>query len=1043
MIRRLAPICFLIPAISPVFAAPGPYFTPNLGQAPPQFLYTAAAGDMRAGFAADSVEFHLGRSAISLRFGGAQAPRIEALHRLPATVNVYQGHTPETWAKGIPAYSGIVYRGLYAGIDAVYDVTRQGLKCEFRVGAGANPGQIKLLYSGMKRLEVEPTGGLVLNTDSGILREAAPEVYQTVSGIRQRVPAAFRRVADGTVVFDIGAYDVQQDLIIDPLISSTYFGRAGNDIATAVATDSSGNVYVAGYTDSTDLTTTRIGPVRGVDAFVAKFQPDGRTLVYCTYLGGSSDDRALGLAVDSSGNAFLTGSTTSADFPAVNAYKPGLTGSSDAFIAKLDPFGGLLFSTYFGGDGSESGNGIALDAAGNIYVAGATTSSSAFRTVVSYQSRAAAGSDAFVIKFNTTGTALLYAAYVGGGADERARAIAVNAAGEAYITGETTSLDFLVVNAFQPVPGGNQDAFLAKINAAGTGLLFSTYVGGAGGTTGFQESGGAIALDPAGNVYIAGTTSSTDFPLLKAWQTAYSGGSSDVFVCKAGSTGTLVYSSYLGGNSVDVASAIAVTSSGVVYVGGYTASTNFPGTAATQTSNHGFYDAFVTQIGLDGAIVQTEYIGGAGSDAANAIALTTGEQLFVAGQTTSSDFPVSGPFQAQTGGGLDAFLFRMTMAQPDGLLFIPLTPCRVVDTRYPAGAFGSPFIPASSSRAFPISSGTCGFSSTPLAYSLNITVLPHRGLGYITVWPAGQPRPLASTMNSPDGRIKANAVIVPAGSNGAVSVFVTDDADVIIDVNGYFVAPYTPGALAFYPMTPCRVMDTRLAASPLGGPSVAAQETRLAPVQSSNCGVPSNAAAYSLNFTAVPKTTLTFLSTWPAGASRPLVSTLNASTGTIVANAAILGAGAAGAINVYTSNAADVILDINGYFAPPGLGGLMYHGITPCRVLDTRSSAGALGGPVLAGQRSFPIISSPCSTPSSAAAFVLNATAIPQVGYLGYLGMWPDGVPTPLVSTLNAADGFITSNAAIVPTNNGSIAAFTSNAAHLILDLMGYFAPGH
>jgi hypothetical protein len=372
------------------------------------------------------------------------------------------------------------------------------------------------------------------------------------------------------------------------------------------------------------------------------------------------------------------------------------------------------------------------------------------------------------------------------------------------------------------------------------------------------------------------------------------------------------------------------------------------------------------------------------------------------------------------------------------LLFIPSAPCRVADTRNATGPFGGPSIARGFSRSFVIPNSACSIPSTAAAYSLNVTVIPKAGLGYLTVWPTGVAQPVVSTLNS-DGRVKANAAIVPAGTSGAISVYATDTTDVVLDINGYFVAATSTSALAFYPLTPCRIADTRNPTGALGGPSLVGMQTRAFPILSSACNIPSSAQAYSLNFTAVPQDGLGYLSAWPTGQAWPGVSTLNVpTTNPVVANAAIVPAGTSGEINVLGSNNTDVVIDINGYFALPGsaAGGQSLFTATPCRTLDTRSSSGSFNGTLAVN-----ITSGPCGIPSSAQAFVLNATVVPTGG-LGYLTLWPESEAQPVVSTLNADDGVIASNMAIVPTTNGSIDAFSSSSTQLILDISGYFAPG-
>ncbi len=371
-----------------------------------------------------------------------------------------------------------------------------------------------------------------------------------------------------------------------------------------------------------------------------------------------------------------------------------------------------------------------------------------------------------------------------------------------------------------------------------------------------------------------------------------------------------------------------------------------------------------------------------------------------------------------------------------GLLFVPITPCRVADTRRADGVFGGPTLSEMATRDFAIPNSACNVPNNAGAYSLNVTVVPKSELGFLSIWPTGQGQPLVSTLNS-DGRVKANAAIVPAGINGAVSVYVSDPTDVIVDINGYFAAPDNTPSLAFYPLTPCRAADTRNAAGALGGPVLAGSQTRHFPIQSSGCGAPATAQAYSLNFTAVPRGPVGYISTWPTGQSQPLVSTLNASTGAVTANAAIVPAGTNGGIDVYTSDASDLVIDINGYFGPPATGGLSLYPVTPCRLVDTRNPP---PGTPLVGTLLVDAIASSCATPATAQALVVNATVVPP-GDLGFLTLWPHGVSMPLVSTLNAEDGAVTSNMAIVPVANGSVDVFSSSSTHLILDVSSYFAP--
>jgi Bacterial Ig-like domain (group 3) len=411
--------------------------------------------------------------------------------------------------------------------------------------------------------------------------------------------------------------------------------------------------------------------------------------------------------------------------------------------------------------------------------------------------------------------------------------------------------------------------------------------------------------------------------------------------------------------------------------------------------------------------------------------------------TTSVFFPNSGSkFLAanysgdSTHQGSAAALTQVVTA-PVGspaLSFVPITPCRVADTRNAAGPLGGPALAPGVARSFPIPQSACGVPSTASGYSLNVTVIPNGPVNYLTAWPTGQPMPTVSLLNS-DGRVKANAAIIQAGASGAISLYsIGNSTQVVVDINGYFV-PSVPSALAFYPLTPCRAVDTRKASGPLAGPYLTGGQPRVFPIQSSSCKIPATALAYSLNITAIPAGVLNYLTTWPAGQPQPTVSTLNAPAGIVTANAAIVPAGTGGGISIFVHESADVVVDVNGYFAPPGAGGLSLYAVTPCRVEDTRNSL----QPTFSGVLNVKVHDSVCAPPRAASAYIFNATVVPP-GVFSYLRLGPSGVE-PVVSTLNASDGAITSNMAIVPTTNGAIDAYAADPTALILDLSAYFAP--
>ena len=404
--------------------------------------------------------------------------------------------------------------------------------------------------------------------------------------------------------------------------------------------------------------------------------------------------------------------------------------------------------------------------------------------------------------------------------------------------------------------------------------------------------------------------------------------------------------------------------------------------------------------------------------------------------TTVPTGATTGTVQVTTPGGVLNSTGDFQIKGP--LQFVAVTPCRLVDTRP-----NNP-IPGGTARNFIIPQlGNCGIPTTAAAYSLNVTVAPQGRLGYLTIWPQGEVQPYVSTMNSPDGRTKANAAIVPAGNN-AVSVYVTDTTNLILDIDGYF-EPSVSQTLQFFPLPLCRVVDTRTGGTMeppgLGPPSLMAQQARDLPVLSeSPClqGLPNQPVAYSFNVTVVPSPvgqTLDFLTVWPSNEPRPTVSTLNNPTATVVANAAIVPAAPNGDISVFAYNSTDLIIDVNGYFASAG--GLSYYPLAPCRVYDSRSN----NGPPFSGERTVNVAGSTCAPPANAASYVFNATVVP-VPTLGFLTLWADGQMQPGVSTLNAYDGFVTSNMAIVPNSDGSSDAFAGDGTtHLIMDIIGYFAP--
>ncbi|MDD5093566.1 MAG: SBBP repeat-containing protein [Dehalococcoidia bacterium] len=447
----------------------------------------------------------------------------------------------------------------------------------------------------------------------------------------------------------------------------SYLGGSNYDYGESIAVDNTGNSYVTGRTKSTDFPVTtgayQATGAGGYDVFITKFS-SSVNLIYGTYLGGAGTDYGRSIAVDNAGNVYVTGYTNSTDFPVTTgAYQATGAGGYDVFITKFSSTGNMAYSTYFGGTGLDDANSIAVDNTGNIYITGYTASLADFPvTEGAYQSTSQGLRDAFLAKFNSDGN-LVYSTYFGGADEDTAYGIAVDDMGNMYIAGKTKSTNFPTTpDAYQTTYGGSSlDAFVAKFNAAGN-LAYSTYLGGSGSDNAFS-----ITMDNTGKFYIAGSTNSTDFPLTAdAYQTTLSG-TTDTFLVQFSSSGNLVYSTYFGGSGIDQANGIAVDNTENIYITGCTSSTDFPITASAYQTAHGggTTDAFVTRFGPGGNLAYSTYLGGSGStDQGSSIAADITGNAYISGYTNSTNFPVTpNSYQTTHGGGTyDAFFARMTVA---------------------------------------------------------------------------------------------------------------------------------------------------------------------------------------------------------------------------------------------------------------------------------------------------------------------------------------------------------------------------------------------
>ncbi|HXI70149.1 MAG TPA: SBBP repeat-containing protein [Verrucomicrobiae bacterium] len=622
--------------------------------APDRFV--AQGKDAQFSVAANGAQLTLQKSGVArtvqMQFTGANPqPQIQGDGGLSGRINYLTGSQPAQWRTGVPTFARVQVTDLYPGIDLVYYGNQQRLEYDFTLAPGVHPGAIAMRFSGADEISVDARGELVLKLGHDEMRQPRPVIYQTVDGVRREISGGYKMLDAHNVAFTVGNYDRARPLVIDPVLDySTYFGGTDLDTAWSVAVSATdGSVYVAGQTLSEKAIKKKKdqgefikgapfstpgamqeefagGKLTG-DGFVARFDNTGTNLIYLTYLGGSVDEFVSGVVVDTNGNAFVTGWTESPDFPTTNALYPNINGvvnkktkryAGDAFVAELDAGGSnLVFSTYLGGSGLDAAYGIALDLSGNIYVAGGTASTNypvlnpvAFQLIGSTNlvlNRLAGTNNAFVTKIGAGGSPLIYSTYLGGVAYDVAESIAVDAAGSAMVAGFTISSNFPTLNAIS-----------SELNEGG------------------DKKNNDNNSNPNKNIR----------------NIAF-----DAFVTKLSPAGnSLVYSTFLGSTNNDVAYRIASDATGNAYVTGYSASPNFP---YTVTNIPGFYsivasnkngnannangesDAFLTKFDPTGALVYSAMFGGKGTDIGFGVAVDPLGDAFVVGTTTSKDFPTN------------------------------------------------------------------------------------------------------------------------------------------------------------------------------------------------------------------------------------------------------------------------------------------------------------------------------------------------------------------------------------------------------------------
>jgi len=651
--------------------------------------------------------------ALKEQFVGAKVKTIQGEQPSVTKVNYFKGSDPEKWKTDISTYDMVNLGEIYKGIDLKLKAYGANVEKLFYVKPGADPDQIRIslsgtqppespfikgdltkspLEKGARGLLVNELGELEVETELGPVKFTKPVAYQEINGKRVDVSVEYRvgsseaenkfskhKTCNSKLMstnpkseiqnlsstsigdpqfeygFKVASYDKSHDLIIDPLLASTYLGGSGEDYGYSLALDTSGNVYVTGYTWSTDFPTTSgaydtSSDTTYTDVFVSKMDGGLTNLLASTYLGGSYWDIGYAITLDTSGNVYVTGDTQSTDFPTTsgaydtsyNAYNDG-SGNDDVFVSKLDSgLTSLLASTYLGGSGREVGRSLTLDTSGNVYVTG-NTASTDFPTTSSAYDTSFNGGCVFISKLNSGLTSLLASTNLGGSGSDVGMSLTLDTSGHVYVTGYTVSSDFPTTSGAYDTSFNGGGVFISKLDGGLTSLPASTFLGGSNGDQGYS-----LTLDTSGNVYVTGVTWSSDFPTtVGAYDTSYNGGNYDAFVSKLNSgLSSLLASTYLGGSGSDVGWSLTLDSSGNVYVTGGTASTDFPTTSSAYDTSFGgdseSKDAYVSKLdsGLTSLLAST-YLGASASEGCFSLALDTSGDVYMTGATYSKNFPTT------------------------------------------------------------------------------------------------------------------------------------------------------------------------------------------------------------------------------------------------------------------------------------------------------------------------------------------------------------------------------------------------------------------
>ncbi|CAD7781315.1 Beta-propeller repeat protein [Candidatus Methanoperedenaceae archaeon GB50] len=585
---------------------------------------------------------------------GASISNVKGERKAVTKVSYFKGKDPSNWKRDISTYNLVSLGEVYKRIELKVKAYGKNVEKLFYVKAGANPESIKIKIEGAKSLRVNENGELEVETGLGVVKFTKPVAYQEINGKRVKVAAAYTLLSNPQYVygFKVGSYDKKETLIIDPLLASTFIGGSDVERVYSIALDGGGNVYITGGTRSSDYPTTSGTYDESFnggywDVFVSKLDSSLSSLLASTFIGGGGNEIGYSIALDGGGNVYITGETQSSNYPTTSgAYDESHNGGNDVFVSKLDSsLSTLLASTFIGGSGSgywsyDCGYSIALDGGGNVYITGRTYSSNYPTTSGAYDESHNGGDDVFVSKLDSSLSNLLASTFIGGSYYDYGNSIALDGGGNVYITGRASHGYPITPGAYDESHHNEFDVFVSKLDSSLSNLLASTFIGGSN-----SDYGQSIALDGGGNVYVTGRTYSSDYPTTPgAYDESHNGGD-DVFVSKLDSSlSNLLASTFIGGSSYyDYGNSIVLDGGGNVYITGRTESSDYPTTpGAYDESLNGYYDVFVSKLDSSlSSLLASTFIGGSGGEWGNSIALDGGGNVYVTGETNSSDYPTT------------------------------------------------------------------------------------------------------------------------------------------------------------------------------------------------------------------------------------------------------------------------------------------------------------------------------------------------------------------------------------------------------------------